>query len=219
MWPETKQDEYRFHTQWSQLIYVFHFHLPTPIRLLVHQKTTVWQMTSVYWCTTERKTAKGYNSEHRTSTRRWHHLAYSQSAPQPSAVQYHGFSPKHAESCSVGIKIQQCYFIILSTSGELGYAAILFGCSKCHGRSITVATRSIVTKREVATQNQWDIIHNLNKYMPIPAAARLLRLRVRMPPDTWVSFCFECCALSGTGLCVGLITRPEESYRVCCVRV
>ena len=25
----------------------------------------------------------------------------------------------------------------------------------------------------------------------------------------------ECCVLSGRGLCVGLITRPEESYRVC----
>jgi hypothetical protein len=24
----------------------------------------------------------------------------------------------------------------------------------------------------------------------------------------------ECCMLSGRGLCVGLITRPEESYRV-----
>jgi hypothetical protein len=27
----------------------------------------------------------------------------------------------------------------------------------------------------------------------------------------------ECCALSGRGLCDGLITRPEESYRVWCV--
>jgi hypothetical protein len=26
--------------------------------------------------------------------------------------------------------------------------------------------------------------------------------------------CCECCVLSGRGLCVGLITRPEESYRV-----
>jgi hypothetical protein len=26
----------------------------------------------------------------------------------------------------------------------------------------------------------------------------------------------ECCVLSGRGLCVGLITRPEESYRVWC---
>jgi hypothetical protein len=27
----------------------------------------------------------------------------------------------------------------------------------------------------------------------------------------------ECCVLSGRGLCLGLITRPEESYRVWCV--
>ena len=27
----------------------------------------------------------------------------------------------------------------------------------------------------------------------------------------------ECCVLPGKGLCVGLITRPEESYRVWCV--
>jgi hypothetical protein len=26
--------------------------------------------------------------------------------------------------------------------------------------------------------------------------------------------CCECCVLSGRGLCDGLITRPEESYRV-----
>ena len=31
--------------------------------------------------------------------------------------------------------------------------------------------------------------------------------------------CCECCVLSGRGLCVGLITRPEESYRLCCVVV
>jgi hypothetical protein len=27
-------------------------------------------------------------------------------------------------------------------------------------------------------------------------------------------FCCECCMLSGRGLCDGLITRPEESYRL-----
>jgi hypothetical protein len=32
--------------------------------------------------------------------------------------------------------------------------------------------------------------------------------------------CCECCVcLSGTGLCDGLITRPEESYRLWCVLV
>jgi hypothetical protein len=29
--------------------------------------------------------------------------------------------------------------------------------------------------------------------------------------------CCECCVLSGRGLSVGPITRPEESYRVWCV--
>jgi len=31
--------------------------------------------------------------------------------------------------------------------------------------------------------------------------------------------CCEWCVLSGRGLCDGLITRPEESYRLCCVVV
>jgi hypothetical protein len=29
-----------------------------------------------------------------------------------------------------------------------------------------------------------------------------------------VFVCCECCVLSGMGLCDGLITRPEESYRL-----
>jgi hypothetical protein len=31
--------------------------------------------------------------------------------------------------------------------------------------------------------------------------------------------CCECCVLSGRGLCDGLISRPEESYRLWCVVV
>ena len=34
-----------------------------------------------------------------------------------------------------------------------------------------------------------------------------------------MSVCCECCVLSGRGLCDGLITRPEESYRLWCVLV
>jgi len=34
-----------------------------------------------------------------------------------------------------------------------------------------------------------------------------------------MSVCCECCVLSGRGLCDGLITRPEESYRLWCVVV
>jgi hypothetical protein len=47
-------------------------------------------------------------------------------------------------------------------------------------------------------------------------SARLL-LWVRIPPKAWMSVCCECCVLSGRGLCVGLVTHPEESYRVWCV--
>jgi len=51
------------------------------------------------------------------------------------------------------------------------------------------------------------------------AAARLLRLWVRIPPGAWMFVCCECCVFSGRGLCDGLITRPEESYRLWCVVV
>ena len=60
--------------------------------------------------------------------------------------------------------------------------------------------------------------------LPVPMTARskafrLLRLWVRIPPWAWMFFCCECCVLSGRGLCDGLITRPEESYRMWCVVV
>ena len=50
-------------------------------------------------------------------------------------------------------------------------------------------------------------------------AAGHLRLWVRIPPGAWMSVCFECCVLSGRGLCYELITRPEKSCRLWCVVV
>ena len=38
-------------------------------------------------------------------------------------------------------------------------------------------------------------------------------------PGAWIFVCCECRVLSGRGLCDELITRPEESYRLCCVVV
>jgi hypothetical protein len=38
-------------------------------------------------------------------------------------------------------------------------------------------------------------------------ATRLLGLRVRIPPETWMSVAFECSVLSCRGLCDGPITR------------
>jgi hypothetical protein len=50
-----------------------------------------------------------------------------------------------------------------------------------------------------------------------PATVRLPELQVRISPGAWMSVSCECCVLSGRGLCDGLVTRPEESYRVWCV--
>ena len=46
------------------------------------------------------------------------------------------------------------------------------------------------------------------------SAARLLGLRVRIPPGTLISVTCERCVLSARGLRERIITSPEESYRV-----
>jgi hypothetical protein len=61
----------------------------------------------------------------------------------------------------------------------------------------------------VLCRSQWP--HRLRRRS---SAARLLRLWFRIPPVAWMFVCCECCVLSGRGLCDGLITRPEESYRL-----
>jgi hypothetical protein len=50
------------------------------------------------------------------------------------------------------------------------------------------------------------------------AAARLLGFWVRIPPEAWIFVSHKCCVLSGRGLCVGLISHPEESYQAWCVQ-
>ena len=77
------------------------------------------------------------------------------------------------------------------------------------GRSATVKKNKLQDGR-----SQW--LRGLRRRS---AVARLLGLWVRIPPGAWMSACCECCVLSGRGLSVGLITRPEESYRVWCVWV
>jgi hypothetical protein len=61
---------------------------------------------------------------------------------------------------------------------------------------------------------------------PIPVAARSRKARVcgfslagiaGSNPTGDIDVCCECCVLSGKGICVWLITRPEEYYRVWCV--
>jgi hypothetical protein len=49
------------------------------------------------------------------------------------------------------------------------------------------------------------------------ASSPLLGVRIRIPSEAWTFVSSGCYVLPGRGLCVGLITRPEESYRVWCV--
>ena len=72
------------------------------------------------------------------------------------------------------------------------------------------AARSFVTVITTARRSQWP--RGLRR---TSAAARLLRLWVRIPPGAWIFVCCKCCVLSGRGLYGELITRPEESYRRC----
>ena len=44
-----------------------------------------------------------------------------------------------------------------------------------------------------------------------PADACLLGLCVRLPPGSWMFVSCVCCVFSGRSLCIGLVTRPEES--------
>jgi len=63
--------------------------------------------------------------------------------------------------------------------------------------------------------------------MPVPVAARSKAWAFGRSPaeiigsnptgGAWMFVCCMCRVLSGRGLCVGLITRPEESYQLLCV--
>ena len=50
-----------------------------------------------------------------------------------------------------------------------------------------------------------------------PRGRSLARVAGSNSAGTWISVYCEYYALSGTGGCVRLITRPEESYRVGCL--
>jgi len=66
------------------------------------------------------------------------------------------------------------------------------------------------------------VLRPVNFYVPISVAARSKAWVygrsfagiVGSDSGGGMDVCVECCVLSGRGLCDGLITRPEESYRL-----
>ena len=75
------------------------------------------------------------------------------------------------------------------------------------------------------SENYKTCFHNLDRSQwpfglrRVSSATRFLGLLVRIPPRAWMYVSFECCVLLGRSICVGPITRTEESYRVWCVWV
>jgi len=99
----------------------------------------------------------------------------------------------------------------------------VFGRSNCFGRvwfwyrvwnKLWEFISRFTVDKNVLCRSQWP-----RGQSTISAVARLLRSLIRIPPRAWIFVCCECCVLSGRGLCEELITRPEESYRLCCVVV
>jgi hypothetical protein len=74
---------------------------------------------------------------------------------------------------------------------------------KCHSNLEAHPTPLLEPLLQPISRPHWP--RGLRRRSP---AARLLRLWVRIPPEAWI-FVF-----SGRGLCDGLITRAEESYRL-----
>ena len=70
-----------------------------------------------------------------------------------------------------------------------------------------IALKNTTSCTALYGRSQWR--HSLRRRS---AAARLLRVWVRLPRGAWMFVCCDCCVLSGRGLCDELITLPEESY-------
>jgi hypothetical protein len=64
----------------------------------------------------------------------------------------------------------------------------------------------------------WEIFPSVKRPKAAPSGRSPSEI-LGSNPTRGMDVCFECCVLSGRGLCVELITRPGESYRVWCVTV
>jgi hypothetical protein len=84
---------------------------------------------------------------------------------------------------------------------------IIAVCSEIHTEHINslCGQKAEFLKGKRGCRSQWSRAVRYSS-----AAACFLALRVRIPPGAWMSVSCECCVLSGSGLCDGPITRPEE---------
>ena len=102
---------------------------------------------------------------------------------------------------------------LLRVSKLLLFRSLYFRCCSKHRWTDTYGCKLAVINY-VNLKFLW-----LRSIMLGSAVSVLLGLWVLNPAGAWMFASCDCCTLSGRGLRVGLITRPEESYLVWCVWV
>jgi hypothetical protein len=80
----------------------------------------------------------------------------------------------------------------------------LYGCDKSNSKCIDGNLLAVVNN---LSRSQWP--HGLRRRFCDRSPAEIVSWN---PTGAWLFVCFECCVLSGRGLCDELITHPEESY-------
>jgi hypothetical protein len=96
----------------------------------------------------------------------------------------------------------------------------LFLILRCEGVEVTLYRQKQLRsqKKRVCISKAVRTSNLVNSILDDTQGLALL-LHLKILPEAWMSVSCECCVLSGRGLCVGPIIRPEESYRIWCVWV
>ena len=86
-----------------------------------------------------------------------------------------------------------------------------------HTQRRTTAGRTLLDERSARRRDLYLTTHDThNRQISMPLVGVEPTISAGERPQAWI---FICRVLSGRGLCDELITRPEESYRLCCVVV
>jgi hypothetical protein len=116
------------------------------------------------------------------------------------------------------------YSADVKKSRSLNSPRPLWACIACNGFAFTCFKQAYYSSSGGTVYTAVGMCHGFMCRSQWPrglrrrsTAARLLRSWVPIPPEAWLSVCYECCVLSGRGLCDEMITRPQETYRLWCV--
>jgi hypothetical protein len=119
------------------------------------------------------------------------------------------------------------YILFMTSNNVYVFTRMKNTCLPCYWQLRAVRSQRLLC-RFIAMIRVKTLNVNVNYSLAVPVAARskawlcgrsLAGIVGSNTLGTWMFVSCECCVLSGRGLCDGLITRPETSYRVWCVWV